>query len=101
MFRKPTLRDLSNLAPEVDHKWYGLGVQLLDQKDVKVLSTIETDYRGDVETCCTKMFERWLEIVPTANWGQLITGLKAPSVKLHKLADELTKQLGKYVCTCL
>ena len=95
MLGKLTLRELSNLAPEVDHKWYALGVQLLDDKDVKVLSTIETDYRGDVETSCTKMFERWLEIVPTASWDQLITGLKAPSVKLHKLADELAKRLGK------
>ena len=95
MLRKPTLRDLSNLALEVDYKWYGLGVQLLEEKDVKVLSVIEIDHRGDVETCCIKMFERWLEIVPTANWGQFITGLKAPSVKLHKLADELTKRLCK------
>ena len=73
-------------------------MQLLDDKDIKVLSTIETDYRGDVETCCTKMFERWLDIVPTANWGQLIAGLKAPNVKLHKLADDLTKKFGKHMC---
>ena len=93
---KPSLKDLSNLvAPNVDHKWYGLGVQLFDDKDLKVLTSIEVDYRGDVDACCTKMFERWLEIVPNASWGQLIDGLKAPNVKLYKLAGELLAKLGR------
>ena len=92
---KPSLKDLStHVAPNVDHKWYGLGVQLFDDKDVKVLTSIELDYRGDVDSCCTKMFERWLEIVPNACWGQLIDGLNAPNVKLHKLANDLLTKLG-------
>ena len=92
---KPSLKDLSTfVAPNVDHKWYGLGVQLFDDKDVKVLTSIELDYRGDVDACCIKMFERWLEIVPNASWGQLIDGLKAPNVKLHKLANDLLTKLG-------
>ena len=95
---EPTLRDLSNhVVPEVDTKWYVLGLQLLDSKDTKVLSSIECDNRGLVETCCIKMFDRWLSTVATANWDRLITGLKAPSVKLHKLADTLAKQLGKCI----
>lgn len=93
---KPKLKDLSNhVAPYVGHKWYNLGVQLLDEGDVRELSTIETDYRGDVDACCTKMFERWLQIVPTASWDQLIKGLKAPNIKLKKLASELMEMLGK------
>ena len=92
---KPSLKDLSTyVAPNVDHKWYALGVQLFDDKDVKVLTSIEFDYRGDVDACCIKMFERWLEIVPNACWGQLINGLKAPNVKLHKLANDLLTMLG-------
>ena len=95
---KPRLKDLSNhVAPNVDHKWYSLGVQLFDDKDVKVLASIEVDYRGDVDACCTKMFERWLEIVPNACWRQLIGGLKAPNVKLHNLADDLLTKLGRYL----
>jgi len=89
---------LSNhVAPYVEHKWYSLGVQLLDEKDLKVLSTIESDYRGDADACCTKMFERWLEIVPTASWDQLVKGLMAPNIKLNKLANELMKKRGN-VC---
>ena len=98
----PTLKDLSNhVVPEVDTKWYMLGLQLLNTDDVKKLTSIESDYRGSVETCCTKMFGQWLDTVPTANWGQLITALKAPIVKLHKLADNLTKLLGKCVHICM
>ena len=73
----------------------------MDQKDIKVLSTIETNHQGDVEMCCIKLFEQWLDIVPTANWGQLITGLNAPSVNLRKLADKLTRQLGEYAYVLL
>ena len=92
---KPSLRYLSDhVVPIVDHKWYGLGVQLFDDKDVKVLTSIEIDYRGDNDACCTKMFERWLEIAPNASWSKLISGLRAPSIKLHKLADELLIKLG-------
>ena len=94
---KPSLRDLIfGVVPNVHHKWYNLGVQLFDDKDVmKVLQTIECDYRGDVEACCNKMFERWLELVSHASWAQLIDGLKAPNVQLHKLADDLLIKLSK------
>ena len=85
----------NHVVPDVDYKWYSLGVQLFDDKDVKVLTSIEVDYRGDVDACCTKMFERWLEIVPNASWSQLINGLKAPNVKLHKLANDLSTEFGR------
>jgi len=92
---QPLLRDLSNeVAPSVRNKWYALGVQLLDDQDVKVLTSIESDYRGDSETCCTKMLERWLDTVATANWEHLIAGLRSPSVKLNKLANDLATKLG-------
>ena len=98
-FTKPSLKDLSNhVVPEVGHKWYNLGVQLFDDKDLKVLTSIEVDYRGDVDACCTKMCERWLEIVPNACWGQLINGLTAPNVKLHKISNKLLTKLGMYIC---
>ena len=92
---KPLLRELSNdVVPLVGSKWYSLGVQLLDEQDVKLLTTLESDFRGDAETCCTKMLERWLDIVASANWELLIAGLRSPGVKLHKLANELTTKLG-------
>ena len=95
---KPILRNLSNdVAPFVGHKWYVLGVQLLGDEDVKVLSTIESNYRGDNVTCCTKMFEEWLYTVASANLEQLIIALKSPSVELHDLASELTFKLSSTI----
>jgi len=99
---QPLLRELSNeVAPSVGSKWYALGLQLLDDQDVKVLTTIESDYRNDSETCCTKMLERWLDTVATANWEHLITGLRSPGVKLHKLANDLTAKLGGECRLCM
>ena len=92
---KPSLKDLSNhVAPYINNKWFLLGVQLFDDRDVNILTSIETNYRGDVDACCTKMFERWLELAPNASWDQLINGLNAPNVKLHQLASELSAKLG-------
>jgi len=94
MSGKPVLWELSNdVTPLVGNKWFALGVQLLDDQDIEVLKTIELDYGGDFKTCCTKMLERWLDAVVTASWEHLITGLRSHSVKLHKLADELTTRL--------
>ena len=99
---QPLLRELSNeVAPLVGSKWYTLGLQLLDNQDVKVLTTIESDYRSDSETCCTKMLGRWLDTVATANWEHLITGLRSPSVKLHKLANDLAAKFGGGYSTML
>ena len=85
------------MAPLVGNKWFALGVQLLDDQDIKVLTTIESDCGGDFKICCTKMLERWLDTVATANWEHLITGLRSPSVELHKLANDLTtKLMGVY-----
>ena len=67
-------------------KWYGLGLQLLD--DSGILDTIRSNNPTDVECCCTEIFKKWLEIKPDANWGQLITALN--EIGLKAAADCVT-----------
>ena len=61
-----------------------------------MLKVIETNNRNDVDTCCRVMFEKWLDMRPSANWNQLITALS--NIGMNTAADAIRKQLqaGKY-----
>ena len=56
--------------------WYDLGVQLLNTEQAKKLKTIEANNPGNVEKCCTELFDYWLQVDTNASWDKLITALQ-------------------------
>jgi len=72
-------------------KWRQLGVGLgLDHHMIEI---IECNHRNDCETCCSKMFIKWLDINPGATWEMLIN-----------VMDEISDGkccLSVYACACV
>jgi len=85
------------VIPLVNTKWYDLGLQLLDPKYEKKLDTIEADTKNDAETCCRKMFRKWLDTDELASWDKLIKALRI--VQLNNVARKIEQLLlqGEYV----
>ena len=65
-------------------------MQLLEDKYVNKLKIIQADYPTDLERCCTKMFNYWLEIDAKASWNKLIYALK--QIGLNALAEKIKKE---------
>ena len=74
-------------------KWYDLGIELLERDDVKELNTIRSQYPTNVNTCCTEMFQLWLNKQLTASWNQLIDSLRQPGIDLGHLAGKIEQML--------
>ena len=92
--QKPFLKYLIRyVRSSVGLKWHDLGIELLDSDDVKDLDKIEAEYKLDLDKCCTKMFQLWLEKQPTASWSQLIEALRQPDIELHSLATKIENML--------
>ena len=60
---------------EVAPQWYDLGVQLLNEEQVKKLNVMQSDHPGDSEKCCTALFNHWLQVDTTASWDKLMMAL--------------------------
>ena len=84
------MRDLSrHVLLEVATRWYDLGLELFDAKYEKYLEIIDEDNRS-VESCCRKMFSKWLES-KQASWDQLINALK--TIEMDILASKVESLL--------
>ena len=96
---RPTLRDLAtHVISSVNTKWYNLGLHLLEPKRAEnELNTIEADTRNDAETCCRKMFSKWLNTDELASWDKLIKALRV--VQLNNVASDIEQSLlqGEYI----
>ena len=91
---RPTLKLLNKLVKRsVTTKWYDLGVELLAEEDVQALNEIQRNNPRDVSTCCTKMFQLWLERQPDASWSQLIQALREPNIEMNGLANTIEQKL--------
>ena len=91
---RPTLKLLNKLVKvSATNKWYDLGVELLAEEDVQALDEIQNNYPRDASTCCTKMFQLWLDRQPEASWRQLIQALREPNIKLEELANTIEQKL--------
>ena len=91
---RPTLKLLNKLVKRsVTTKWYDLGVELLAEEDVQALDEIQRNNPSDVSTCCTKMFQLWLEKQPDASWRQLIQALREPNIEMNELANTIEQKL--------
>ena len=67
--------------------WYDLGVQLLNTEQAKKLKAIQANNPGNVEKCCTELFDYWLQVDTNANWDKLITALQ--QIDYVVLADRI------------
>ena len=93
--QKPSLKFLNrHVRGPVGAKWHDLGIELLDP-DVEELDRIEAEGSSDLNKCCTKMFQLWLNKQSTASWNQLIEALRQPSTNLGALAGKIKQMLSK------
>ena len=91
---RPDLRDLVNLVvPIVHHKWYNLGLQLLDSKEVTFLQSLRTQYHNSCDQC-REVFIHWLEVSKKPTWDYILKALTAESVKLTSVANGIKKMLS-------
>jgi len=74
-------------------KWKDLGRHLLGSSHSAQLDIIELNSPKNVEECCTKMFEYWLDVDPTSTWDKLITALQYTG--LNTLSERIKTDLLK------
>ena len=89
---KPKLVDLNKFVrPKVAKKWRDLGIELLSavENGVDQLDIIRENNPRDVETCCTEMFQFWLNNANDASWKELVEALKI--IGHNVLAEDLKK----------
>ena len=94
----PTPKQIRNIVkPEASGvvvQWYDLGIQLLDdERGTGVLDAIKADHPNDVNTCCNKMFIKWLLMKPDATWSQLVKALT--KIGMNTVAEDLKNQLRR------
>ena len=71
---RPSMKDLNkHVIPLVATRWYDLGLELLETKHERELDIIEKDSKTEgVNTCCRKMFSKWLESqFDSASWDRI------------------------------
>ena len=72
---KPTIQLLMKYRDKIAPYWQDLGIELL-QENTDKLNVIQADHPNEVEVCCNKMFQYWLEVDTDANWNKLIDALE-------------------------
>ena len=70
-----------------------MGIELLDDGSLQDLDQIQNNYPRDASTCCTKMFQLWLERQSDASWRQLIQALREPHIEMNELANAIEQKL--------
>ena len=92
--QQPSLRFLNRyVRSAVCMKWYYLGIKLLDSNDVGELNAIKVKHPSDLNKCCNRMFDLWLNKQPTASWNQLIEALRQAHIELGTLANKIEQML--------
>ena len=72
---KPTIQLLMKYRDKIAPYWRDLGIELL-QENTDKLNVIQADHHNEVEACCNKMFQYWLQVDTEANWNKLIDALE-------------------------
>ena len=86
-------KNLYNYVPKFAHKWKDIGIQLLKAKHQNALDVIEMNNKANVEECCKRMIDKWLNTDKNAKWDQLIKALKRTGVSLITLANEIKESV--------
>ena len=90
---QPTMKDLQrHVAKQAAHKWRQIGESL--KLEYYEMEMIATQYPSDVVHCFMGVLDTWLTNTPDPSWNQLISALRSPTVRLHRLADQLEQMMS-------
>ena len=70
--------------------WENVGIELMPESSAH-LNTIAANNRGNVLTCCSSLFQLWLQRKPDAKWRHLIEALNIAGIDY--LATEIEGML--------
>ena len=87
---RPMLKQLNKLKKSIAFKWYDLGIELLEPENIRKLDEIQSNNPRDASTCCTKMFQLWLDKQPEASWEQLIKALR--DIDLNEVGNAVEEE---------
>jgi len=72
----PTLRQLCNhITPQYVHYWREIGILLGISNEI--LDEIKTHHHSEQTTCIEAVFEKWLEMDPSASWEKVFKAIDA------------------------
>ena len=87
---KPTEQEFNKyIKDKVATDWYDLGIQLEIAREQ--LDIIQVNNPGNVQMCCTRMFQYWLKFDTAANWDKLIKALEV--IHHNALAETIKKEI--------
>ena len=73
--QRPEIKDIQNhVVPKWASKWRQLGTQL--NIDQHLMNIIECNHPSDCESCCSKMFSKWLDSNPVACWEDITNAIE-------------------------
>ena len=91
------MRDIVNfVVPDVRHKWYDIGLQLLHPRDEALLQSLKLQYSNTSDKC-REVFRRWLDVNTKATWSKIIKALNKRSVDLRNVSYKIESMLDKRV----
>ena len=82
------------MVPQWASKWRQLGTQL--NIDQHLMDNIEHDHPSDWESCCSKMFSKWLDINPAASWDDIVTAVDNLTITGGTFARYRVLSCGSY-----
>ena len=87
----PSLADFNkHVRPLIAAHWEDVGVQLLSEHNQSHIAIIKANCHGDVEKCCTNLFDVWTQRQPDhVTWLALIEAVK--NAGLVKEAEKIEK----------
>jgi len=75
----PLLKDLyENITPHHAAKWRVIGARL--DLPIGTLNNIEARWPTNVEECCNRMLEKWVEVDTKASWKKMCEVIESPAV---------------------
>ena len=94
----PTIKDIvSFVVPDVHHKWYDLGLQLLeDPGEEAFLQSLMVQYPNTSDRCIA-VFRRWLDVNTKATWSKIIGALNEASIGLPNVSHKIERMLDRHV----
>ena len=79
------------MRPLIAAYWEDVGVQLLSRDNQSQIKIIKANCNGDVEGCCTKLFDVWTQRQPdNLTWQTLFEAVK--NAGLVKEAENIKKK---------
>ena len=90
---QPTLQYFNrHVRSLIADRWEEVGVQLLSEEHQKKINIIKANHHGDVERCCSALFNIWIEQQSDdATWRALIKAVR--NAQLTNEANQIEKML--------